>query len=176
MRIAILGAGNVGTALGIGWSRAGHDIVFGVRDPSDPKARLSSEAAGSAAVTNVATAAGEADVIVLAVPWEAVPAVIGDCGSLAGKTLIDATNPLRFGENGLALALGFSTSGSEEVARLAIGASVFKTMNQVGFEVMSNATGYPTRPVTFVAGDDEASRLCCGWWKIWVSRASMPAL
>src|SRR5438045_3804878 len=39
MRIAIIGAGNVGTALGAGWTKAGHQIIYGVRDPQDEKAR-----------------------------------------------------------------------------------------------------------------------------------------
>jgi 8-hydroxy-5-deazaflavin:NADPH oxidoreductase len=84
-----------------------------------------------------------------------VPSVIGQCGSLDGKVIIDATNPLTFGKDGLGLALGFSTSGGEEIASLASGAAVFKTMNQVGFEVMSDTSGFATRPVMFVAGDNE---------------------
>lgn len=155
--IAIIGAGNVGAALGEGWARTGRRILFGVTDPADAKHAKTAERAGGAAVLTVAAAA-RAEVIVLAVPWGAVPAALAACGDLSGRILIDATNPLAFGPDGLALTLGFSTSGGEEVARLAPGAAVFKTMNQVGFEVMRDASGYPAPPVMFVAGDDAARK------------------
>lgn len=158
MRIAIIGAGNVGASLGRGWARAGHRIVYGVTDPAQAKHAAVAEAAGRAAVAKVADAVAGADVIVLAVPWDAVPGALSACGNLAGRVLIDVTNPLRSGADGLELALGFSTSGGEEVARMAQGASVFKTMNQVGFAVMSDTGGYPVRPVMFVAGDDAARK------------------
>lgn len=57
------------------------------------------------------------------------------------------------GPDGLELAVGYDGSGGETIARLAPGASVFKAMNQVGYEVMADATGYPARPAMFVAGD-----------------------
>ena len=158
MKIAIMGAGNVGKALGSGWGRAGHEISFGVPDPFDPRHEKAAEMAGNAIVASVADAANSADLLAFAVPWDAVPEVIGRCGPLAGKIIIDATNPLSFGEHGLALALGFATSGGEEIARLAPEASVFKTLNQVGFAVIADATGYSTRPAMFVAGDDDTRK------------------
>ncbi|ABS65420.1 NADP oxidoreductase coenzyme F420-dependent [Xanthobacter versatilis] len=158
MRVAIIGAGNVGASLGKGWARAGHAITFGVIDPADPRLAAPTAAAGGAELAPVAEAKANADAIVLAVPWDAVPAAIAALGDLSGRLVIDATNPLRMGASGLELALGFSTSGGEEVARLAPGASVLKAMNQVGFAVMSDTAGYPARPVIFVAGDDAARK------------------
>lgn len=156
MHIAILGAGNVGGALGLGWARAGHQISYGVPDPKDPRHAKTAEAAGNAKLGTVAEAVAGAEVIVLAVPWDAVPDAIAACGDLTGRLVIDVTNPLRFSANGLELALGFDNSGGETVAALARGASVFKTMNQVGFAVMADATFYPVRPSMFIAGDDES--------------------
>lgn len=158
MKLAIIGAGNVGAALGKGWARAGHSITFGVLDPDDPRHAPAAAAAGGARLLGVGAAKAEADVIVLAVPWDAVPDAISALGDLAGCTIIDATNPLASGPDGLGLALGFTTSGGEEVERLARGAPVFKTMNQVGFAVMADAVGYPARPAMFVAGDDAARK------------------
>ncbi len=154
MNIAIIGAGNVGLSLGKGWARAGHRICFGVASPNDAKyKRIFNEVPGSTLKTNE-SAVKEAEVVVLAVPWNAVPDALSTCGDLGGKILIDVTNPLQIGPNGLELALGFSSSGGEIVAHLAPEASVFKTMNQVGFAVMSDTTGYAAKPVMFVAGDD----------------------
>ena len=153
-RIAIIGAGQVGASLGRGWARSGHAILFGVTDPAAPKHAAIAEQAGNAVIATMAEAVRQAEIVVLAVPWDAVPEVLSACGDISGRILIDATNPVRFGADGLELAIGFSTSGGEEVARLAPGASVFKAMNQVGFAVMSDTQGYPARPVMFVAGDD----------------------
>lgn len=158
MRIAILGAGNVGGALGKSWARAGHAIAYGVPKPSDAKHRAAAAAAGGASVSTVAEAVRDADAIVLAVPFDAVDAALAAAGDLSGRVLIDATNPLRMGAGGLELSLGFDRSAGEHVASLAHGASVFKTLNQVGFEVMANAGGYAARPVMFVAGDDAAQK------------------
>lgn len=158
MQIAIIGAGNVGASLGRGWARAGHHICFGVVNPENPKHQTALQGADGSRIATVADAIKDAEVLVLAVPWDAVPDVLRACGSLDGRLILDVTNPLKSGPDGLRLALGFSTSGGEEVARLATGASVFKTLNQVGFAVMSNTQGYSSRPLMFVAGDDAAKK------------------
>lgn len=155
MQIAILGAGNVGGALGRGWARAGHHIAYGVPDPAQAKYRTVARAAGDAAVVSVADATQGADVIVLAVPFGTAGDALAAAGNLAGRIVVDATNPLRMGREGLELALGFSESGGERIAELARGAAVFKTLNQIGFEMMADNAGFSTRPVMFVAGDDE---------------------
>lgn len=158
MQVAILGAGNVGGALGRGWSRAGHTPAYGVPDPADPKYGRVAETAGHARLDTVTEAARGADVIVLAIPFGAVEAALAAAGDVAGKILIDCTNPLRMGAAGLELSLGFDSSAAEHIASLAPGAAVFKTLNQVGFEVIADATGYAAKPVMFVAGDDEARK------------------
>ncbi len=158
MRIAIIGAGGVGGALGRGWARAGHSISFGVPDPDDGKHIAAAQGAGGARVAAPGDAARDADVVALAVPWAAIEDALAACGDLASKVVVDVTNPLRFGDAGLELALGFDTSGGETVARLAPGARVCKAMNQVGFAVMADSTGYPARPTMFVAGDEPAAK------------------
>jgi 8-hydroxy-5-deazaflavin:NADPH oxidoreductase len=72
MQIAIIGAGNVGGALGKGWVRTGHAITYGIPDPSNAKYRATAEAAGSATLVSVPRAVQTADAIVLAVPFDAV--------------------------------------------------------------------------------------------------------
>ena len=71
MRIAIIGAGGVGGALGRGWARAGHSISFGVPDPDDGKHIAAAQGAGGARVAAPGDAARDADVVALAVPWAA---------------------------------------------------------------------------------------------------------
>lgn len=158
MNIAIIGAGNVGVSLGKGWARAGHCIIFGVSNPADAKHQDALREVPEATLTAVNTAAEKAKVVVLAVPWTAVTDAVHACGDLRDCVLIDVTNPLQVGESGLELAMGFSTSGGETIAGLAPDASVFKTMNQVGFAVMSDTTGYAAKPAMFVAGDDNSRK------------------
>lgn len=149
MRLGIIGAGNVGRALGAAWLQVGHDVRFGVPDASDAKyADLAPR------VTNPVEAARTAEVIVLATPWPATQGAVRGLGDLAGKILIDCTNPLSIAADGLTLALGHDTSGGEMVACWAPGASVYKTLNQTGAENMARTRDFPQPPVMFVAGDN----------------------
>jgi 8-hydroxy-5-deazaflavin:NADPH oxidoreductase len=163
MKLAIIGAGNVGGALGEGWARAGHEITFGVPNPSDAKHQAAAAGAGGARVASVAEAIDGAEAIVLAVPWPAVGDAVAACGDLTGRVVIEAVNPLVPGPDGLELAVGFDTSAAEHIAALAKGAKVVKTMNQIGFAVMAHVAGYAAPPVMFAAGDDaEAKKLALG--------------
>ena len=158
MNITIIGAGNVGQALAGAWRKAGHTVTVGVRNPGDPKfADLTQQ---GIKVTDVGTAARGADVILLAVPWGAVEPTIKALGVLDGKVLVDATNPLT---PTLDLALGFTDSAGETVARLAKGARVVKAFNTTGAGNMAN-TAYPGGKLMMaVAGDDaEAKKTVMG--------------
>jgi hypothetical protein len=159
MNIGIIGAGNVGGALGKSWAKAGHKIKFGVRNPSDQKHRGLLDACGPKASAGMnADAAAFGDVVALATPWDATEPALSECGALAGKVLVDCTNPLKFTPGiGLELAIGYTTSGGETVAQWAAGARVVKCFNTYGFENFADA-GYPNsgglKPVMFLAGDD----------------------
>lgn len=125
MKIAILGAGNVGGTLGRKFAEAGHAIYFGVPNPSEHADKKS-----FAKVGNVADAAQDAEAILLAVPYDAVADALRECGDVTGKTVIDATNPLKFADGKLSLTIGFETSGAEKVAALAVGAKIVKCFNR----------------------------------------------
>lgn len=155
MKIAIIGFGNVGSALGRGWAAKGHQVTFGSRNPADPKAQAAAKAIG-AGFASIAEAAAGADVVALTVPWGAVPEALASAGSLAGKVLLDATNPLTADLSGL--SIGHTTSAGEEVARLAPGARVVKIFNTTGSANMERPD-YGGTPVTMLyAGDDAAAK------------------
>ena len=163
MKIAIIGAGNVGGALGKGWAKAEHTIYFGVRDPAGCKTKPPlAEIGGAASSLVVPDAVRQAEVIVLATPWNAVPEVISAMGDVRGKVIIDCTNPLSLNSEGsLSLSLGSSTSGAEEVARLAAGARVAKAFNTYGWENFADSS-YPgygdLKPVMFHCSDDDGAK------------------
>lgn len=151
MKIAIVGAGNVGKALGKAWEKRGHNVIYGVRNPGDAKY-------DGLKTASVADAARPADAILLATPWDATEAALNSAGDLAGKLILDATNPLGMGPQGMELAVGHTTSGGEMVAAWAKGAAVFKTLNTTGFNNMEDTAGYAQKPVMFFAGDDQGQR------------------
>jgi predicted dinucleotide-binding enzyme len=160
MKLAIVGAGNVGGALGTAWAqKAGHEVCFGVRDPKADKTQALLRAiGGKARAGTAAEAAVFADIIVLSTPWPATEAAIRSMGNLKGKILLDATNPLAMGPNGLGLEIGHGISGGEKVQGWAAGASVFKTLNTTGFGNMANPVFDDVNSVMFVAGDDALNK------------------
>jgi hypothetical protein len=131
MRIGILGAGNVGGALGRVWTSEGHDVLFGVPDARSERTRRSLAALGSAARTGTNAEAGAfGEVLALTVPWPAAQQAIESSGNLSGKVLIDCTNPLAGDLKGL--TVGLTTSAGEQVAGWARGARVVKAFNTIG--------------------------------------------
>lgn len=156
MKIAVIGAGSVGGTLGRRWAELGHTVCFGVRDVANAEVKaLIGRIRGDARLASVGDAVKDAEVVVLATPYQANSAAIAEAGDLSGKILIDVTNPV--GAD-LTLAVGFNTSDAEQVARLAPRARVYKAMNQVGFEVMANPVFAAGKPVMFVAGDEAAGK------------------
>lgn len=145
MQIAIIGAGRVGTTLGRQFTKAGHTVTYGVRDPGDPKH------AGIGAMAPVAEAAARAELVVLTTSWAGAADAIAAAGDLTGKILVDATNPIG---PGMVLTHGTTDSGAEQVARWAPGARVVKAFNTIGMEVMANPVFANGRSVLWLCGDD----------------------
>lgn len=150
MQIAIIGAGNVGRALGQGFTRSGHAVVYGVRDPKAPK--YAEPPVPGSRVMTVAEAGAAGEVVILATPWAGAESAAKALGDLGGKPLLDATNPIG---PGFALTAGHTDSGGEQVARWATGARVVKVFNTIGADNMSAPDYGPNRAFMPVAGDDE---------------------
>ncbi len=115
MNIGIIGAGNVGGALGKRWTATGHNIKFGVREANKPEVvALLGKCGANASAGSVAEAAAFGELIAIATPWPATRAAIESAGHLAGKIVIDCTNPVKPDLSGL--AIGHTTSAAEQVA------------------------------------------------------------
>ena len=158
MRIGIIGIGNVGGTLGIRWAAAGHEVLFGVRDPSDQKAKdLAASVGRGARADTVAAVARFGDVVVLATPFEAAEEALRSAGDLHGKIVVDCTNPVAPDLSGL--SIGHTTSAGEKVASWARGATVVKALNTTGSGNMANPRYGSERATMFICGDDAAANL-----------------
>ena len=156
MKIAIIGTGNVGGALGTRWAESGHEIVFGARDPNSDKVRaVLAEAGAHASAVTVPEAAASSDIVVLTTPWAATESAIEAAGDLAGKIVVDCTNPLTGIQD---LDIGHDTSAGEKVAEWARGARVVKAFNSTGANNMRNSE-YPGGKVVMpICGDDAEAK------------------
>lgn len=152
MRIAVIGTGRVGGTIAPRFAAAGHEVVYGVRDPADPKYA----GADGIALKSMADAGAWAEVIILAIGFDAVDAALAALGPIADKIVIDPINPYDFMNN-----LAPLIPADQSAARLLQGktdAIVVKALNQVGSQVMANASTRRVKPVQFVAGDDAAAK------------------
>lgn len=151
--IAILGAGNVGTALARNLIGLGEAVRFGVPEPDkyrDLAASLSAE------IGSVADAVDGAEIAILAVPYAAALQIAGDIADWNGRILIDATNPLAPRLAGL--SIGTTTSAAEEIAVRARNARVVKCFNVTGAENMADPRALDVSVFMPVAADDADTR------------------
>ena len=154
MNIAIIGAGNVGRALATSAMRSGHSVTVSSSNGATA-AKLAEETGAKAAASNRAAAEG-AELVVLAVPYTAMVDLLDDVGpALAGKIVVDATNPLKADGSGLAVE---GTSGAEEIQKRLPRSRVVKAFNT---QFASRQTDPRIAGLSidgFVAGDDEAAK------------------
>jgi 8-hydroxy-5-deazaflavin:NADPH oxidoreductase len=139
MRIAILGSGTMGSALGRRLAEAGHAVTYSFSRDAKKLDRLARESGPRARAASPADAVRGADVVVLTVLWALIPRVLRSAGNLRGKVVIDCTNPLTPSDD--ALAVGHRTSGAEIVARRTPGALVIKAFNTIPAELLLAGTG-----------------------------------
>jgi predicted dinucleotide-binding enzyme len=154
MNIAIIGTGNVGSALGGSLVRAGHTVTFAARDAA--KAAAVAKTAGATTAATALAAAAAADVVVLAVPYGSAAAVAAEIApAVAGKVVVDATNPLKADYSGLATDGG--PSGAEILAAALGGAKVVKAFNTLFAGVQGDPGVLGTTLDALYATDDEAA-------------------
>jgi 8-hydroxy-5-deazaflavin:NADPH oxidoreductase len=138
MRIAVIGKGKIGGTLGTRWREAGHDVVYGGRDGSGT-------GPGGAPLLPVGDALADAEVVLLAVPGQAVGQVVSENGAaLAGKIVIDAVNRMNAPE--------FDSRAM--IADAAPSARYVRAFNSLGWE--NFASPLPGTNL-FFAADPEAS-------------------
>jgi NADPH-dependent F420 reductase len=155
MQIAIIGAGNVGTALTTALTRAGHKVTITSRDPGD--ATKVASATGAQAVATNADAVVGADVIIPAVPFSSLPEVASEIADeIVGKPVVDVTNRISFGADGP--DIDPSSSNAEELAALLPKSPVVKAFNTLFAAHQADPQADGIQLDGFVAGDDPAAK------------------
>ena len=149
--------GNVGSVLGKKWADKGHSIRYGVRDLQNPKMmKLKEYNALNIHGRLVSEVADWSDVIILAVPWNAVEDTIKNLGNLSGKIIIDCINPIKKDLTGL--DIGEYSSGAEKIADLTQGAKIVKAFNITGSSNMLNPNYGDQQADMFICGDNLESK------------------
>jgi predicted dinucleotide-binding enzyme len=159
MRIGIVGSGLMGAALGKLWSRAGHEVVYSFsrsREKLEALARVSGPAARAGTVRE---AVEGSDAVLLAIHWTSLLTMLAEVGSLAGRVVISCSLPML--EDDSDLALGLTTSGSEQLAYRLPAARLVAAFNTIPSELMTQRLEMeiegPSGDVIY-CGDDDAAK------------------
>ena len=150
MKIGFIGCGNMGGALAKRFAAAGHEVMLSARHIEHAES-CAKECGKNASAGTVTDAVKFGEIIVLAIPYSEIQPAIKSAGDLKGKTVLDVTNVLTPDFSGL--AIGFSTSGAEEVDKLTSGAKVVKAFNTVFAQVVADPE-FSDKPSVFIASDD----------------------
>lgn len=154
MRIAVVGTGDMGGALAVALSRKHEVSVAGSRLGSESAAAAIAASGGKIREIGVEQAR-DADVIVFAVPWEAVDDVAQRLGDLRGKAVMVVTVPWIEGQN---LAVGTTTSGAEIIASKLHGARVAQAFNTISSATVRDVESYKEKPTALVCSDDDDAK------------------
>ncbi len=133
--IAIIGTGNVASALGPEFAAQGHTIVYGSRKPEGSDAQaLVARTGNNASVTTPGKSVEDADIVVLAVPGTRVKEIVVGLGDLSGKIIIDPTNPME--RKLMTFRHSVATSNAQIVQELQPDADVVKAFNTLSWTTM----------------------------------------
>lgn len=153
MKVTLIGTGNMGSGLAKQISKAGHPLTITGRDAAKAQALARS----NGATFKAANPADGADVVILATGFGDAVAALRAAGDLAGKVVVDISNPLTADYMGL--TLGYSTSAAEEIQKAFPQVKVVKAFNTLFAQVLAAGPllNGETVPVYF-AGDDAAAK------------------
>jgi 8-hydroxy-5-deazaflavin:NADPH oxidoreductase len=154
MKIGIIGSGNVGKALAKSGVKAGHEVTLSASSPDH--AAAAAKATGAHAATSSADVVKDADLVIVAVPYDKLGEVFRGLGtSVDGKVVIDATNHVNVQNPGEVLG---SLSNAEEIQKRHPKVKVVKAFNYSFASRMAEPTVDGVRLDGFVAGDDQAAK------------------
>lgn len=150
MNIAIIGHGNVGATLAKGWAKAGHQVIIGARNEADEKLE-SLVSSDRISVNDIPGALQNSDVILVAIPAQAVKEFAETLSNVADKVFIDATNSVFLKDAEFA-------TGAEAIKAMSGAIHVVKGFNTTGFENMADPIYDGQGIDMFTAGDSQKGK------------------
>ena len=159
MDVAVLGTGTVGRTLAARLAELGHRVVLGTRDPGTTRSRDGWTEVPGVGLEAFAEAAERAEVVVHAGNGAAALDLLRAAGDLAGKVVVDVSNPLDFSAGfPPTLSVKDTDSLGEQVQRTFPGARVVKTLNTLTADLMVHPERLPEPTSVFVSGDDAGAK------------------
>lgn len=153
MKIGVVGSGRVGGAVGGAWVKAGHEVMFSSLNLEEDR-KLAASLGGGARAGTPREAAAFGTVLLISVPYKALPGVGKDLGDLLkGKIVIDTCNPIVGRDGDMAVAAREKGAGLASMDYLP-GARIVRAFNAVGYARMAAAAGQKERAGMPIAGDD----------------------
>ena len=154
MKIGIVGSGRVGSAIGGAWVKAGHEVMFSSLD-LDADKKLAASLGPNARAGTSREAAAFGTVMLVSVPYKALPSVGKDLGDLIkGKIIIDTSNPIVARDGDMAVAAREKGAGLASTEFLP-GARIVRAFNAIGAARMAEAASKSERVGMPIAGDDQ---------------------
>ncbi|MDD0813194.1 NADPH-dependent F420 reductase [Curvibacter sp. HBC28] len=151
MKVSLIGTGKMGTGLAAVMAAAGHEVTLGARDITKASMLAASLGRGITG-TDIETASQCSEVVILALPYGAVAEVLSQTDGLAGKVVVDISNPITADFQDL--LLGHSTSAAEEIQKLLPKARVVKAFNTIFSNLLETSARQDKTLQVFIAGDD----------------------
>jgi predicted dinucleotide-binding enzyme len=161
MKIGVIGSGRIGSTLGGLWAKAGHEVMYADRDAET--AKRAAEASGPRAKAGtVKEAAAFGDVVLIAVPYGALPAVQKEVGvALKGKVVVDPNNPVPARDGDMAVQAK-ERGAAVYTAALLPGARTVRSFNSWGYSQMQKEANRPAPRMAMPVAADDAAALKVG--------------
>ena len=157
MKIGIIGAGNMGASMGKTWAGKGHDVLFSYSKDQDKLRAVAAVAGPTARSRTPADAVAFGEIVLLAVPWAAVPEALKAAGPIRGKILFSCCNCLKPDFSGL--VLGTNTSAAEEIEKQTPDARVVEALPPMAQILAAESHRLSGDQIsTFYCGDDAAAK------------------
>lgn len=152
--IGIIGAGNVGKALGIAFTREGEEVCFGLRNPE--KYRDILQINKKSKITTIDECIEHNDVLIMAMSYQASLQFVATRPNWNARILINVSTPLS--KDYGTLEVGLTTSGAEEIQKLANNARIITAFSTMSAECMENSYSSKGNVFLPVCGNDKEAR------------------
>ena len=161
MKIGVIGSGRIGSTIGGLWVKAGHEVMFSDRDQEQVK-RAIDGLGPRARAGSTHEAASFGDVVLIAVPYAALPAIRDEVGlRLRGKVVIDPNNPVPNRDGDMAVAAKEKGAGVSTAALLP-GVRIVRSFNSWGYATMAREANRPAPRMALPVAADDAEALKVG--------------